>query len=268
MKIAVSADGPDLDSEVASRLGTSEYLLIIDLEDGGYEAVPNPAQIGQRGAGVQAVVLMVDRGAEAILTGHCSPALAGQLAANGIEIRTGITGKVSEAVRHYRETRPDIVKAGGGRRSFVPSMPDRAVLVNAVRTASRQFLMLLPSLAGVVLLIGLFDEFVSREVLTAIFSGNRVLDTLWGACFGSIFAGNPVNSYIIGGELLTYGVSLYAVTAFVVTWVTVGLVQLPAEMAALGRRFALLRNGLSFLLAMPVAVLTVLIVDLITGGAR
>jgi hypothetical protein len=100
-------------------------------------------------------------------------------------------------------------------------------------------------------------------ILTSIFSGNVALDTLWGACFGSIFAGNPINSYIIGGELLKYGVSLFAVTAFIVTWVTVGLVQLPAEIAAFGKRFALLRNGLSFLLAIPVAIVTVLILNLL-----
>ncbi len=90
-----------------------------------------------------------------------------------------------------------------------------------------------------------------------------MLDTLWGACFGSILAGNPINSYVIGGELLKYGISLFAVTALIITWVTVGLVQLPAEIAALGRRFALLRNALSFVLSIPIAILTVMILNLV-----
>jgi hypothetical protein len=89
------------------------------------------------------------------------------------------------------------------------------------------------------------------------------LDTLWGACFGSIFAGNPINSYVIGGELLKYIVSLFAVSAFIVTWVTVSLVQLTVEIAAFGKRFALLRNGFSFVLAIPIAILTVLTVNLL-----
>ena len=113
------------------------------------------------------------------------------------------------------------------------------------------------------LLIGLFDAFVSKELLSSIFSGNVALDTLGGACFGSIFAGNPINSYVIGGELLKYGVSLFAVTAFIITWVTVGLVQMPAEIAAFGKRFALLKNGLSFVLATPVGILTVMILNLV-----
>jgi len=133
----------------------------------------------------------------------------------------------------------------------------------ATRSSAKQFINLLPILIGVVLLIGLFNEFVSKDFLASIFSGNMTLDTLWGACFGSIFAGNPINSYVIGGELLKYDVSLFAVTALIITWVTVGLVQLPAEITALGRRFALLRNGLSFILSIPIAIITVVILSLV-----
>jgi len=140
---------------------------------------------------------------------------------------------------------------------------DRSALVQATRSSARQFTTLLPTLLGVVLLIGLFNAFVSKGFLASIFSGNVALDTLWGACFGSIFSGSPINSYVIGGELLKFDVSLFAVTAFIITWVTVGLVQMPAEIAALGRRFALLRNGLSFILAIPIAIITVLILNLI-----
>ena len=90
-------------------------------------------------------------------------------------------------------------------------------------------------------------------------------DTLWGACFGSILAGNPINSYIIGAALLNHGISLFAVTAFIITWVTVGLVQLPAEIASLGLRFALLRNVICLVLAIPIAILTVMILNFIIG---
>jgi uncharacterized membrane protein YraQ (UPF0718 family) len=110
-------------------------------------------------------------------------------------------------------------------------------------------------------LIGPFNVFITKEVFMATFSGHAVPDTFWGACFGSIFAGNPTNSCVIGGALLEHGVSLMAVTAFLMTWVTLGFVQLPAETVALGKRFALLRNGLSFALSTPVALLTAMILD-------
>lgn len=140
---------------------------------------------------------------------------------------------------------------------------DRAAFVNAFRRSANQFANLLPILAGVVLLIGLFNAFMSSERLASIFTGNPVLDTLWGACFGSILAGNPINSYVVGGELLKHDVSLFAVTALIITWVSVGLLQLPAEMAALGMRFAVLRNALCFLLSIPVSIVTATIVNLV-----
>ena len=48
------------------------------------------------------------------------------------------------------------------------------------------------------------------------------------------------------------------------TWVTVGLVQFPAELAALGLRFALLRAGVAFILALPVACLVSWLIGVIS----
>jgi len=162
----------------------------------------------------------------------------------------------------------DAVKRQGGRGKGQAGAagPGRGSYSQALRRSARQFANMLPLMAGVVLLIGLLNAFVSREALASIFSGTPALDTLRGAGFGSILAGNPINSYIIGGELLKDGVSLFAVTALIITWVTVGLVQLPAEMAALGRRFGLVRNALCFALSIPIALLTVIILNLGGGG--
>ena len=258
MRIVISADGPNLNAKVGYRLGTSQYLVIVDTESGDFEAVPNPGASAQRGAGMQAIMLAISKDVKAVLTGYCSPTVYNQLKANGIKVLTGVSGTVGEVVEKYKrgvgvETEP---RARGIR-------VDKSALVHATRSSAKQFTTLLPILVGVVLLIGLFNTFVSKDFLASIFSGNLALDTLWGACFGSIIAGNPINSYIIGGELLKYGISLFAITALIITWVTVGLVQLPAEIAALGRRFALLRNGLSFILSIPIAILTVVILNLI-----
>ncbi len=65
--------------------------------------------------------------------------------------------------------------------------------------------------------------------------------------------------------MLVYGVSLFAVTAFITSWVTVGLVQLPAEIAALGKKFALVRNVLSFITSIAIAILAVGTYNLIVG---
>jgi hypothetical protein len=74
---------------------------------------------------------------------------------------------------------------------------------------------------------------------------------------GSISGGNPITSYIIGGELRQQGVSMLAITAFIVSWVTVGIIQMPAEALMLGKRFAIVRNAVSFFISIVIAILTV-----------
>lgn len=69
----------------------------------------------------------------------------------------------------------------------------------------------------------------------------------------------PDNRLHNSGEVLKQGVSLFAVTVFLVVWVTVGLVQLFAEAGILGKRFAITRNLLSLLLSVFVAVIVALI---------
>lgn len=129
-------------------------------------------------------------------------------------------------------------------------------IYGAFERAVKGFAGAIPQLAGVILLIGLIQTFVTGDLITALFTGSLLADTLLGAAAGSIAAGNPVTSYILGGELIEMKISLPAVTAFIVAWVTVGLVQLPAEASLLGARFALCRNIFGFILSIGVALAT------------
>ena len=111
----------------------------------------------------------------------------------------------------------------------------------------------LPILTGVLLLINLLDPLLQSRY-SQWFSGDYFSDTLIGALAGSISFGIPITSYIAGGELVAKGVSLLAVTAFIMSWSTVGLVMLPLEASFLGKRFALIRNAVNFCFAILVAI--------------
>jgi uncharacterized membrane protein YraQ (UPF0718 family) len=115
-----------------------------------------------------------------------------------------------------------------------------------------------PLLLGVIGLVGLFQVLVTPKMLASLFRGNPLADTLIGTLTGAAAAGNPVVSYLLGGELLAQGISLYAVTAFILSWVTLGFIQLPAEVEVFGGRFTLYRNILAFVFTMLIAVLTTL----------
>lgn len=132
----------------------------------------------------------------------------------------------------------------------------------SARKTLNSFKTSIPILVGVLLLISLVITAIPKEFYAALFAGNVVVDSLAGALFGSIAAGNPMNSYILGGELLKQGISLFAITAFIVAWVTVGVVQFPAESLMLGKRFATVRNLVSFGLCIVIALLTVLTLGL------
>jgi hypothetical protein len=128
-------------------------------------------------------------------------------------------------------------------------------LREAVLKTGKMFRQMMPIFLGVMLLISLVITAFSDMSLGGVFTGSYLLDPAMGAILGSIALGNPINSYIIGGELLAIGVSMVAVAAFIIAWVTVGVVQFPAESMILGRRFAILRNGLSFLMAIIIAII-------------
>ena len=122
---------------------------------------------------------------------------------------------------------------------------------------SRTFINILPILMGMLLLTSIILNLAPEAAIARYFGRNEFLDVLIGTFIGSIAAGNPVTSYILGGELLKGGISLFAVTALIASWVTVGVVQLPAEVLTLGRRFAIYRNLLCFVSAIGVSFLTV-----------
>jgi uncharacterized membrane protein YraQ (UPF0718 family) len=133
-----------------------------------------------------------------------------------------------------------------------------ARLQRCASNAVRSFLTSLPMLFGIILLMGILRANVPKEVLLRFFGGGAWRDTFVGAVAGSISGGNAIISYVAGGEILAQGGSLFAVTAFLIAWVTVGILQIPAEASLLGRRFAVMRNIISFILVFPVSIATVL----------
>ncbi len=117
-----------------------------------------------------------------------------------------------------------------------------------------------PMLLAVIGLVGIFKTFVTPQTLRMFFNGHALHDMLFGTLFGGISVGQPFLSYIVGGALLDEGASLYGVTAFVLAFVTLGVVQLPMEFGIFGLRFTLVRNllGVVFAFLLSIAVATTL----------
>ncbi len=110
---------------------------------------------------------------------------------------------------------------------------------------------------GVMLLAGLLVEWVPQLIRHGILGQGVWLDSLLADVMGSLAVGQPIVSYLLAGELQRAGIALLPVTVFIVSWITVGVISLPVEAAALGWRFALWRNAVAFLLALAIGVVTV-----------
>jgi len=135
-------------------------------------------------------------------------------------------------------------------------------LKEAIRKAAKGLEHAIPMIIGILILISLFNTLVPVSSYRILFRGT-LLDPIVGALLGSVVAGNPVTSYIISGDLLKQGISMITVTAFMIAWVTVGVIQLPAEIQFLGKKFALVRNLSAFVLSLVVAFLTVMLISLL-----
>lgn len=138
-------------------------------------------------------------------------------------------------------------------------------LTTSFNKTTYSFIRILPIIIGMLLATSLLITLFPEQISAGLFGNGEVLDALLGASIGSIAVGHPLASYLLGGELLRGGVGLIAVTALVVSWVTVGIVQLPAESLMLGGRFAITRNLVCFITAIIIAFVTVVTTHLIGG---
>lgn len=105
MKIAVSATGPSLDAEVDPRLGRCRYFLVVDPETLEYEALDNSSASAGGGAGISAAQMIAGKGVKAVLTGNCGPNAYQVLSAAGIEVVTGVAGRVGDAIQDFKSGR-------------------------------------------------------------------------------------------------------------------------------------------------------------------
>jgi len=115
MKIAISATGPDLDAEVDPRFGRCQYFIIADPETMQFEAMDNSSAMASGGAGISAAQTIAGKEIQAVLTGNCGPNAYQVLSSAGIQIITGVSGRVREAIEGY--------KSGRFQASSQPNVP-------------------------------------------------------------------------------------------------------------------------------------------------
>jgi predicted Fe-Mo cluster-binding NifX family protein len=102
MKIAVTSTGPTLDDTVEERFGRCPYFLIIDPDTLEFEPFENPNIALGGGAGIQSAQLMANKGVSVVLTGNCGPNAFQTFGAAGVQVITGVSGQVRQAIEQYK----------------------------------------------------------------------------------------------------------------------------------------------------------------------
>jgi len=103
MKVEITSQGQDLAAAVDPRFGRARYFVLVDTESGATSAADNSQNLNAaQGAGIQAGKNVADLGAQAVITGHVGPKAFATLRAAGIDIYTGATGTVADAVDQFK----------------------------------------------------------------------------------------------------------------------------------------------------------------------
>ncbi len=125
----------------------------------------------------------------------------------------------------------------------------------ALAQAGRAGLGLAPSLLLLTAALGLSLALIPPAALARLFQSHGVLGFFLLAGVGSLLTIPGPVAYPLAGSLHQMGAGLPALATFITTLTMVGLLTAPLEVKAFGRRFTVLRQGLSLGLALLIGAL-------------
>lgn len=104
MKIGLSCNGDNLDSQLDERFGRAANFIIYDLENNTYECVSNQQNLNSsQGAGIQSAQTLANTGVEAVITGNVGPKAFRALQSAGIDIYLSSNISVQKAIEKFNK---------------------------------------------------------------------------------------------------------------------------------------------------------------------
>jgi len=104
MKIAITAQGQDLSSQLDQRFGRAKFLLVVDTETGDFEVHNNELNLNAvQGAGIQTAQNVAELGAEAVITGNLGPNAFKTLSAAKVKAFISKAPTAQEALDLFKE---------------------------------------------------------------------------------------------------------------------------------------------------------------------
>jgi uncharacterized membrane protein YraQ (UPF0718 family) len=134
---------------------------------------------------------------------------------------------------------------------------DRRKTSRALAVAGKRMVALLPSFLTMLALVSVALALIPESVIVAYLGGRRVLPaTLLASVLGSMTLMPGFVAFPLSGILLSKGVAYMTLSAFTTTLMMVGMLTYPIEKQYFGARVTIIRNALSFAVALVVALAT------------
>ena len=132
---------------------------------------------------------------------------------------------------------------------------DKEKSIQSLKIAGKSFIKILPMVFIIIIIIGLLLGFVPPDAISK-FMGNQsgLGGVLLIGVAGAIMHIPSIVAFPLSASLLESGASVTAVAAFITTLTMIGFVTLPLEIKELGKKMAFLRNGMSFIIAILIAI--------------
>lgn len=131
---------------------------------------------------------------------------------------------------------------------------DKTKTVDTIKQAKKMMGSMLSDIIGVLLVIGLILSLIPPEKIEALLgNGSSALSTFGAALVGTITLIPAFVAFPLIGSLKASGAGIVTLTAFLTTLTMVGFVTLPLEVKTFGKKFAIIRNCLSFVFAILIA---------------
>jgi len=126
--------------------------------------------------------------------------------------------------------------------------------------AVKSFFRIFPTFIIILLIISILLGFIPKIIIARIIGQQSGIGgILLVSLIGAILHMSAIISFPLAASLIESGASITAVAAFITTLTMVGIVTLPLEIKEMGAKITILRNSISFIIAIAIALIIGLI---------
>jgi uncharacterized membrane protein YraQ (UPF0718 family) len=137
---------------------------------------------------------------------------------------------------------------------LISFLKDTKKTKKAIKIGAKKLWKITPTFLSILIVISIVLSVIPNEIIVKYLgSSTSYFGVLIAAIFGSITIIPGPISYPLAGILVNQGVAYSVVAAFTSSLMLVGVLTFPVEKKYFGKQFAILRNLISFVIALLIA---------------